>query len=67
VRNINLKGLPVVGLVLAISDVYYYVVCPVEIDYRLLAKLRHLNLDLLVFDSTSNISLSDGEVLVTLT
>jgi hypothetical protein len=45
---INLKGLPVVAPAPAVSDVQLNVVRPVEIDFRLLAKLRHFNLDLLL-------------------
>jgi hypothetical protein len=62
---INLKGLPEVGPVPAVSDVQLNVVCPVEIDFRLLAKLRHFNLDLLFLKGARSISLSYDEVLIT--
>ncbi len=61
---INLKGLPEVAPVLAISDVQLNVVRPVEIDFRLLAKLRNFNLDLLLLKGTPSISLSYDEVLI---
>ena len=61
---INLKGLPEVTPVSAVSDVQLNVVCPVEIDFRLLAKLRHFNLDLLLLKGTPSISLSYDEILI---
>jgi hypothetical protein len=61
---INLKGLPEVAPAPAVSDVQLNVVRPVEIDFRLLAKLRHFNLDLLFLKGARSISLSYDEVLI---
>jgi hypothetical protein len=61
---INLKGLPEVAPVPAVSDVQLNVVRPVEIDFCLLAKLRHFNLDLLLLKGAPSISLSYDEVMI---
>ena len=61
---INLKGLPEVAPAPAVSDVQLNVVRPVEIDFRLLAKLRHFDLDLLLLKGAPSISLSYDEVLI---
>ena len=51
-RNINRKGNPSISPVLTISDVELNVISPVEIDHSLLTKLRYLNLDILILNST---------------
>ena len=63
-RNINRKGNPSISPVLTISDVELNVISPVEIDHSLLTKLRYLNLDILILNSTWSISLPYDEILI---